>query len=112
VRYYFAGDWFSELQKNVSYGRDDARGWVEASAARPLVILDDLGQEALLNARAEWASDWFFRFIDLRIGWGLPLIVSTNLNAVEMARGLQGREGVGREPLMRRLVEICDVVKF
>ena len=109
VRYWYAGDWFAHLGTQLNYGRDDARGWVEAIAARPLVILDDLGQEAIQTSKQDWAQAWFFRFLDLRIAKGLPLIVTTNLSAQDMAgRATQLRS----DPLVRRLTELCEVVKF
>ena len=109
VRYWYAGDWFAHLGTQVNYGRDDARGWVESIASRPLVILDDLGQEAVQTSRQDWAQAWFFRFLDLRIAKGLPLIVTTNLSAQDMAgRSTQLRS----DPLVRRLTELCEVVKF
>lgn len=115
VRYWFAGDWFSELQQQVHYGRDDARQWIEALSLVPVVILDDLGQEAIQTARAEWASSWFFRFLDLRIAKRLPIIVSTNLTAAEIAGSRVvkgGPQAIRAEPLMRRLLELGDVVRF
>lgn len=109
VRYWYAGDWFAHLGTQLNYGRDDARGWVEAIAARPIVILDDLGQEAMQTSKQDWAQAWFFRFLDLRIAKGLPLIVTTNLSAQDMAgRATQLRS----DPLVRRLTELCEVVKF
>jgi len=51
IRYFHASDWFSTLQACLSYGRDDARGWVDAVARRPVVYIDDLGQEAIQTAR-------------------------------------------------------------
>lgn len=111
VRFWYAGDWFATLQQQINYGRDDARGWVESCAARPIVILDDLGQEALTKARAEWAQAWFFRFMDLRIGNGLPIIATTNLGAQDMA-GRGDSKGVRADPLIRRMLELMEVVKF
>lgn len=110
VRYWFAGDWFSELQSNVKYGRDDARGWIETVAQHPVVILDDLGQEAVTTARSDWAAGWFFRFLDLRIAAKLPLIVSTNLSAQEIAGA--HTKNIRSEPMIRRLLELGSVVKF
>ena len=49
-RYWHASDWFAQLQMQVRFGRDEARSWVEATAARPLVVMDDLGQEAMERA--------------------------------------------------------------
>ncbi|MBI2498374.1 MAG: hypothetical protein HYV75_10840 [Opitutae bacterium] len=112
VRYWFAGDWFARLQEEVRFGRDDARGWVEATAAHPVVILDDLGQEAVTTARADWSASHFFRFLDLRIATGLPLLCSTNLTADEIAGKMSRGAGIRQEPLIRRLLELTEVVKF
>jgi DNA replication protein DnaC len=109
VRYYFAGDWFAALQAQVNYGRDEARGWVEACAQRKLIIIDDLGQEAMQTTRADWAQGWLFRFLDLRISRGLPLIVSTNLSSREMAGRASDVRG---DPLVRRFTDLCEIVKF
>lgn len=109
VRYWSASDWFSELQDQIRYGRDCARGWVEAVAARRVVLLDDLGQESIQTNREEWAQGWLFRFLDLRVGARLPLFVTTNLTASEMA----GRAGSVRgDPLVRRLLDLCEPVNF
>jgi hypothetical protein len=109
VRYWTAAGWFSKLQEQIHYGRDDAQGWLDAVARRPIVFIDDLGQEALLLNREEWATGWFFRFLDIRVGAGLPLFVTTNLTAQEMS----GRAGSVRgDPLVRRLLDICEPVKF
>lgn len=112
VRFWYAGDWFSSLQQEIRYGRDDAKYWVENCAKHKIVILDDLGQEAVTTARAEWAAAWFFRFLDLRIGAKLPLIVSTNLTANQIAGEHSAQKGIRHEPLIRRLLELGEVVKF
>lgn len=109
VRYWTASDWFSALQDNIRYGRDNARGWVETVAARHVVFIDDLGQEAIQTNKTEWAQGWFFRFLDIRVGAGLPLFVTTNLNASEMSE----RGGnVRGDPLVRRVLDLCEPVKF
>jgi DNA replication protein DnaC len=109
VRYWHAADWFAQLQQQINYGRDDARGWVESVAVRGVVFLDDLGQECVQRSREDWAQGWFFRFLDLRVGHGLPLFITTNLTADEMAE----RSGnVRGDPLIRRLLDLCEVVKF
>lgn len=112
VRYWFAGDWFSELQGYVRYGRDDARQWVEACASHPLVILDDLGQEAVTTARSDWAEAWFFRFLDIRISKSLPLLCSTNIGAEGIAAAFSSSKGIRANPLIRRLLDLADPVKF
>lgn len=109
IRYFTAAQWFSKLQSQVNYGRDDALGWVAAVAAAPIVFIDDLGQEAISTNKQEWCAGWLFQFLDMRLGNGLPLFVTTNLNAQEMA----GTAGATRaNPLVRRLLELCEPVKF
>ena len=109
VRHWTAAGWFSKLQEQIHYGRDDAEGWLKAVAQRPIVFIDDLGQEALLLNREGWATGLFLRFLDVRVGAGLPLFITTNLTAQEMA----GRAGSVRgDPLVRRLLDICEPVKF
>jgi DNA replication protein DnaC len=109
VAAYKANDWFFKLQGRISYGRDEAAGWVRAVAQRPIVFIDDLGQQAVMHSRAEWAEGWWFDFCDQRIEAGLPLLVTTNLNAREMA---QSQNEVRGDPLLRRLLELCEPVKF
>ncbi|MCJ7823953.1 MAG: ATP-binding protein [Anaerolineales bacterium] len=108
-RWWHAMDFFTELQDQVKFGRDDAKGWVSDLAWRKIVFIDDWGQEANLKSRESWAEGWFFRFVDYRIERGLPLIITTNLTAKDIAR----REGdVRGDPMLRRLLEMCEVVKF
>lgn len=109
VQAYKAAEWFFKLQGRINYGRDEADGWVKAVAARPVVYIDDLGQQAVLNSREEWSQGWWFDFCDKRIEAGLPLLVTTNLTASEMA---QSQSAVRGDPLLRRLLELCEPVKF
>lgn len=110
VRYYHAADWFSTLQAQINYGRDDAAGWVEAVARRQVVFIDDLGQQSMQRAREDWAQAWFFRFLDIRIGLKLPLFITTNMSATKMAGSTVN--DLRNEPLLRRLTELCEGVKF
>jgi DNA replication protein DnaC len=109
IRYFSAFDFFGELQKQVHYGRDDAGEWVRAIARAPIVFIDDLGQESIHASRQEWAQGWFFRFLDLRSGNRLPLFVTTNLSAQEMAGGVSE---VKAHPLLRRILLVCEPIKF
>lgn len=108
VRFYTAFDFFAQLQEQVKYGHDDARGWVEAVARRPIVFIDDYGQQTLLKSREDWALGWFFRFLDIRAGDHLPLFVTTNMTAVEMAGGNNMRG----DPLIRRMLMVADPIPF
>ena len=110
VRYFHAQDWFATLQGCLNYGRDDARGWVDAVARRPVVFIDDLGQEAIQTARSDWAMSWFMRFLDIRVSERLPLYVTTNLDAQGIAE--RGASSVRGDPMVRRLIEICEPIKF
>jgi len=110
IRYFHAQDWFAQLQGCLNYGRDDARGWVDAVARRPVVYIDDLGQEAIQTARSEWAMSWFMRFLDIRVSERLPLYVTTNLDAQGIAE--RGASSVRGDPMVRRLIEICEPIKF
>ncbi len=109
VRAYHSQQFFSDLAGEVKFGRDDASAWIDRKAAHPIVFIDDWGQEANLRNREEWAQSWFFRFIDLRLERGLPLIITTNLTAEEIGGG---QAQIRSDPLLRRLLEICEVVKF
>lgn len=109
LRYYHAQDWFTRLQECQNYGRDDARGWIEAVASQRIVFIDDFGQEAVLRQRQDWARSWWFRFLDLRLSKALPLIVTTNLSADDMAE----TPGIKKsDPMIRRLLDCCAVIKF
>ncbi len=108
-KFWYSGEWFAKLQSHLSYGRDDAGAWVTATAMRPIVFIDDLGQEAVTASREEWAQAWFFRFLDIRLGQGLPLFVSTNLSADQIAGTSTNIRG---NPLIRRLLDLCNVIKF
>lgn len=112
VIYVFAGDWFAGLQAQVNYGRDDARGWVEAWARRPIVMIDDLGKEAIQTSRERWAESWFFRFLDIRINAGLPLIIATNQSAGAIAGGAATGREMRADPMLRRILQLCQVVRF
>lgn len=109
IRYYTAAQWFSMLQDQVKYGRDDALGWVSSVSKASIVFIDDLGQEALQASKQEWCAGWFFQFLDMRLGHALPLFVTTNLDAREIAGT---SSSVRANPLVRRLLELCEPVKF
>lgn len=108
-RWYHTMDWLTELNECIKYGRDDAKGWVSDVAWRRVVFLDDWGQEANTKAREDWAQAWFFRFLEYRLERKLPIIITTNLTAKDIA---QKNSDVRGDPLLRRILEICTVIKF
>ncbi len=109
VSFFTAADFFAKLNEQVSYGRDDARLWVDGVARLPLLFIDDLGQEAVIASRAEWARQWFFALLDTRRAHSLPLFATTNLPSTQMA---QDRASVNGDPLITRLLDVCEPVKF
>lgn len=109
VRYWSASDWFTTLQDHIRYGRDEARGWVNSVARRHIVFIDDYGQEAMQSAREDWARGWFFQFLDIRVGEGLPLFMTTNLTSQQMKDNAGPVRG---DPLVRRLLDLCEPVVF
>jgi len=109
VQCYSATKWFNALQENVRYGRDDAYGWVEAVAKRPIVFIDDFGQQALMTNKEDWAFGYFMQFLDIRVSNGLPLLMTTNLTAKEFSQGLTS---LRNEPMLRRLLDVCEPVNF
>jgi len=112
VKYYHAQDFFSRLNEEVNFGTDCAAGWIRAVAMHNVVFIDDFGQQAVLRNREEWALSWFFRFIDLRIEQKLPLLLTTNLDVTGMVELTSGNSSVRADPLVRRLLDLCEPVKF
>jgi DNA replication protein DnaC len=110
ARYWTAADWFSTLEDQIHFGRDSARGWVDAVAKQPIVLIDDLGQQPVLASRQDWSMSWFLRFLDIRVGERLPLYATTNLSVEELA--CRGASTIRSDPLVRRLLDLCEVVKF
>jgi DNA replication protein DnaC len=111
IRYFTAQEWFSKLQSQVNYGRDDAGEWIKALAKTPLVFIDDMGQEAVSTSKQDWAASWFFQWVDKRMGNGRPTIFTTNLSAQQMS-GYAKTSDIRTDPLVRRLVESCEIIKF
>lgn len=109
VVYWHAMDWFKELQHHVRYGRDEAGPWVNAVASHWLVFLDDYGQDAVTKGKEEWAEAWFFRFLDIRVERGLPLLITSNMTAKDMADRVTD---IRSDALVRRILDLCDPVKF
>ena len=110
VRIWRSTEFFKIMQEQVSYGRDESRLWVRAMASVPIIALDDWGQEAVTSARSEWAQATFFDLLDQRMGERRPMIVTTNLTARQIAGNDQS--GLRSDPLLRRLLDSCTVVRF
>jgi len=109
VAIWHAKDFFAELEGNVRFGRDEAGDFVRRVAMRPILFIDDYGQEAVAANKQEWATGWFFRLLDIRIGNRLPLLMTTNMTAKQMAAGARD---ITSDPLIRRLLELAEPIKF
>lgn len=104
-----AQDFFAALQGEVRFGRDEAEAFVRRVAARRVLFIDDFGQHAVQASREEWAMGWFFRLLDLRVGNGLPLLMTTNLRATDIA----GTESdLKQNALLRRLQDLAEPLRF
>jgi DNA replication protein DnaC len=112
VGFWSSREWFSELQRQVDYGRDNAMSFIQRCAAFPVVIIDDLGQEPVIRSRADWAMAWLFGLLDARLERCRPFICSTNLSADELSPVDTPRAGLRADPLIRRLMDLCVVVRF
>ena len=113
VRYFNAADWFAMLGEQVNYGKDDARPFINRHARYPIFILDDMGQQARVSKqRDEHVQAWFFRFLDIRRAEGLPLIMTTNLSAREIAASDDPNGLIRADPLMVRLFDLCEIVSY
>jgi DNA replication protein DnaC len=110
VRVFRSADFFRRLQEHIKYGSDESRLWLKLLAETPLLALDDWGQEAVTNARANWCEATFFDLLDQRLGNRLPIIITTNLTARQIADS--DHENVRSDPLLRRLLDACHVVPF
>lgn len=107
-RFFSAHSFFSKLQEQVRYGHDDAGGWIEAIARRRVVFIDDYGQHQVTASKSDWAESWFFRFLDIRASYHLPLFMTTNLTGHDIA----GSWKLRADPLIRRLLMVSDPVPF
>jgi len=85
--------------------------WIRKQAAYDIFFLDDLGQEAVVRSKEDWAMGWFFRFLDMRRAKGLPLICTTNLSATQICGSSKSSE-IRTDPLLCRLLDLCDMVHF
>jgi len=113
VAIWHAQDFFAELQMQVRFGRDEAGDFIKRQANRPVLFIDDYGQEAVKANAEEWAQGWFMRLLDIRVGNGLPLLITTNLTAQEMGWGVASvSTEVASNPLLRRMLDLAKPVKF
>lgn len=104
-----AKEFFYQLESNVRYGHDEAGEFVKRVAHKKILFIDDYGQESVLANKQDWATGWFFRLLDIRIGARLPLLMTTNMTAKQMTEGASDLSG---NPFIRRVLELSKPIKF
>jgi len=104
-----AKDFFYQLESYVKYGHDEAGEFIKRLANKKILFIDDYGQESVLANKQDWATGWFFRLLDIRVGNRFPLLMTTNLTAEQITFRSQNTTGA---PLLRRLIELSKPIKF
>lgn len=75
----------------------------------PLLVWDDFGNFAAMSSRKEVLATEIFGLIDHRYHHNLPMLISSNARAEDLNEIFGPMRA---EPIMRRLIEGCDVVDF
>jgi DNA replication protein DnaC len=92
--------------------RDGLNGFLEKlDGVRrcPILVWDDFGKFAAIGSRKELLVSEIEALIDFRFSHGLPFLISTNARDADLISIFGDMRG---EPIMRRLVEGCEVVNF
>ncbi len=110
VRVFPSAEFFRRAQEFVNYGRDESAAWIQAIIEIPVLALDDLGQEGLVQSKENWAQSIFLQILDGRLCAAKPTLISTNLTASDLAGGQAN--SVRANPMIRRLLDLCEVIKF
>jgi DNA replication protein DnaC len=100
---------FSRIANELTYGRDKAEEFIAQVARVPVLVIDDLGQEATRRGADDFARQWFFALLDERYQRELPCLITTNHTAATLAEVTRGISG---DPLIRRLLAVAEPVKF
>jgi len=79
--------------------------WIEKLNHADICFIDDIGKGKL----TERVALELFGMIEYRTSRGKPLIITSNAGSSELTRMLAGDIA---EPLIRRLVEFCHVIRF
>lgn len=111
-RFYKDQELLARIGEAYSYGRDDGRAVVEGLTETNLLVVDDLGQGSVAPGQDARVRSWFFDLVDRRLSEGRPMIFSTNLTSEQLVGAEAERHAVRADPLMRRMLDACEVVKF
>jgi DNA replication protein DnaC len=87
-------------------GQYRASAWFERLAAVDVLFVDDLGK----GCWSEAVRAVFFDLIDKRTRFGRPVLITTNDTGPELSERM--RDVNLGDPLVRRLREFCEVLKF
>jgi len=113
VAIWHAQDFFAELQMQVRFGRDEAGDFIKRQANRSVLFIDDYGQEAVKANAEDWAQGWFMRLLDMRVGLGLPVLLTTNLSARQLSGDFSGTDhALAANPMLRRMLDLAEPIKF
>lgn len=82
--------------------------WIRTRAEAPILALDALGQQALVAARADWAQATFSDLVDRPHG---PTSADSNYDQPLAQKTAFGHDLSG-DPLLRRLLAACEVMKL
>ena len=105
--------WFKDItfgqELGIRYRNETAEEWLQGLAKVPLLFIDDIGKMKLTDR----AESELFGIIDQRCENGLPMIVTTNDTGESLKNRMDAANNAGRgAPLVRRLREFCEQIKF
>ena len=100
----FHGNSFAH-QCALRFGDFSGEEWIEALSKIDLVFIDDLGKFKL----TERVEAELFGLIETRMAWDRPMIFTVNHDGDSLADKMTTDRG---EPMVRRLREFCESIKF
>lgn len=103
-----AQDLAAEIASRTAFGTDTAKEFIMELAACRLLFIDDLGQETTLRGQEERVEAWLFRLFDRRLQLNLPTLITTNHTNADLVAAATPLRGF---PLLRRLAELCEIVR-
>lgn len=100
----------NEITREIN--RDGLNGFLEkldAIKRAPVVVWDDFGKFAAIGSRRDLLASEIEALIDFRFTHGLPFLISSNARDAQLVEIFGPLRG---EPILRRIVEGCEVVDF
>lgn len=111
VRFLHGQELSAEIAGAIRYGAEDALEGMQRLARAPILAIDDLGQGMVSASQQDRVDGWLLWLFDQRLAWERPTICTTNLSAASLGGGGE-RAKFRHDPLIARLVESCQVLKF